>query len=353
MELGRTEEAWELLPRASAPRRLHRPAPQHADRPRLLPVPRGDGGRARATPSCGASSAHYATQWFPAPGIAFADVHGALAHAFAGNADALAKIIDGAKGPAADIVAPIARAFRAFARSDWTAAIAELETVLAAHERIGGSRAQRDLIEYALAGSLLRAGRIDEARRLLQHAAWQAGPAAGPSRASDDRAGMAAVMLKTALVVLALFAALVAPAGSSAQAAELLMFEDPTCVWCRRWHAEIGPGLPSHARGAVRAPASPPHPRPGACRRGPGAAHHGDAHLRSRRGRPRGRAHRRLSRQFLLLGAARRAAAPRPQGACRAAWQPAGARQLCAVRHPVEGGRRHVISRPLEILEME
>lgn len=56
-------------------------------------------------------------------------------------------------------------------------------------------------------------------------------------------------MLKTALVVLALFAALVGPAGGSAQAAELLMFEDPTCVWCRRWHAEIGPGYPRTPEG--------------------------------------------------------------------------------------------------------
>ena len=86
------------------------------------------------------------------------------------TADALAKIIDGAKGPAKDIVAPIARAFRAFARSDWTAAVDRLETVMAAHERIGGSRAQRDLVEYALAVSLLRAGRIEEARRLLADA---------------------------------------------------------------------------------------------------------------------------------------------------------------------------------------
>ena len=39
---------------------------------------------------------------------------------------------------------------------------------MAAHERVGGSRAQRDLIEYALVVSLLRAGRIEEARRLLQ-----------------------------------------------------------------------------------------------------------------------------------------------------------------------------------------
>ena len=110
----------------------------------------------------------YATQWFPSPGIAFADVHGALAHALAGNADALARIVDGAKGPAAEIVAPISRAFRAFARSDWAGAIAELETVMTAHERVGGSRAQRDLIEYSLVVSLLRAGRLEEARRLLQ-----------------------------------------------------------------------------------------------------------------------------------------------------------------------------------------
>ncbi|HWE16125.1 MAG TPA: thioredoxin fold domain-containing protein [Hyphomicrobiaceae bacterium] len=35
--------------------------------------------------------------------------------------------------------------------------------------------------------------------------------------------------------------ALVAVAQGVA-AAELVMFEDPGCPWCRRWHAEIGPG---------------------------------------------------------------------------------------------------------------
>ena len=95
-------------------------------------------------------------------------MHAALAHALAGDADALARIVDGAKGPAKDIVAPISRAFRAFARGDWTGATADLEPVMAAHARVGGSRAQRDLIEYAMVVSLLRAGRTEEARRLLQ-----------------------------------------------------------------------------------------------------------------------------------------------------------------------------------------
>jgi hypothetical protein len=26
------------------------------------------------------------------------------------------------------------------------------------------------------------------------------------------------------------------------QAAELLMFDDPACIWCQRWNREIGPG---------------------------------------------------------------------------------------------------------------
>jgi tetratricopeptide (TPR) repeat protein len=166
MELGRTGEAWDfyrahLRPGASTgpPLNTLTDGASFLFRAEMAGSPRD--------PEQWRELSAYATRWFPAPGIAFADVHGALAHAFAGNADALAKVIDGAKGPAADVVAPIARAFRAFAREDWTGAATDLEAVLAAHERIGGSRAQRDLVEYALAVSLLRAGRIDEARRLL------------------------------------------------------------------------------------------------------------------------------------------------------------------------------------------
>jgi hypothetical protein len=109
----------------------------------------------------------YASKWYPEPGVAFADIHGALAHALSGNAEALATIIDGARGAAAEIVAPVARAFRAFSRQAWNEAIAELSPLMAEHERVGGSRAQRDLIEYTLVVSLLRSGRSAEARRLL------------------------------------------------------------------------------------------------------------------------------------------------------------------------------------------
>jgi hypothetical protein len=122
----------------------------------------------------------YATQWFPSPGIAFADVHGALAHAFAGDAEALAKVIERAKGPARDAVAPLGKAFGAFSREDWPGAAAQLHAVLDSHERIGGSRAQRDLIEYALVVCLLRSGRATEARGLLQGRRLRSGAGGWP-----------------------------------------------------------------------------------------------------------------------------------------------------------------------------
>ena len=109
----------------------------------------------------------YAAKWFPNPGMAFADVHAALAHAMAGDGAALAKIAEGAKGAAADMVAPVARAFGAFARQDWAGTAAALEPVMAEHERLGGSRAQRDLVEYTLAVALMRSGRSHEAGRMI------------------------------------------------------------------------------------------------------------------------------------------------------------------------------------------
>lgn len=109
----------------------------------------------------------YAAQWFPQSGVAFADIHAALSHAMAGDGAALARITDAAKGPAADIVAPVARAFGAYARADWAEVIRDLTPQLATHERVGGSRAQRDLIEYTLTSATLRAGQLDAARRLI------------------------------------------------------------------------------------------------------------------------------------------------------------------------------------------
>ncbi len=109
----------------------------------------------------------YATKCYPDPGMPFADVHAALAHAMAGNADALNRVIEEAKGPAHEIVSVISEAFRAFSREDWSEVVERLVPIMSEHERIGGSRAQRDLIEFTLLNALLKADRAGEARQLL------------------------------------------------------------------------------------------------------------------------------------------------------------------------------------------
>lgn len=110
----------------------------------------------------------YAKAKFPNPGLAFADVHAALAHAMAGDGEALEKIVRDAKGPAGYLVTDLADGYGAYARGDWAHTVNQFSKALGDLERIGGSRAQRDLIEFTLIGALLRLGKADEAERLIR-----------------------------------------------------------------------------------------------------------------------------------------------------------------------------------------
>lgn len=109
----------------------------------------------------------YAQKCFPEPGIAFADLHAALAHAMAGRGDLLDRVVTDVRGPVADLVRPMASAFRDMVADDWVSALNNVMRVMAEHERFGGSRAQRDLVEYAMALCLIKTGRAEEAGRLL------------------------------------------------------------------------------------------------------------------------------------------------------------------------------------------
>lgn len=113
------------------------------------------------------SLSDYSAQFFPKPGLAFADVHAALCHAMAGQTDALQTIISGATGPAGDVVKSLAAGFGAIADQNWEQASHHLIAGMSDHARIGGSRAQRDLLEYALTNVLLKQGKTSEAQRLL------------------------------------------------------------------------------------------------------------------------------------------------------------------------------------------
>lgn len=110
--------------------------------------------------------AAYAKREFPKAGVTFADVHSALAYALSGDTTAHQTLATqlrdrqaAGKLAAGPIVPALADAFGACARADWSEAARTIEPLLGEHERIGGSRAQRDLIEYTLAAALMKTGR--------------------------------------------------------------------------------------------------------------------------------------------------------------------------------------------------
>jgi len=109
----------------------------------------------------------YAAEKFPHMGQSFADIHAALAHAMAGNEEYLAKLIDGNSGFAGDVVPAVAKAWKAISGNKWDKAKEELEIASSEFERFGGSRAQRDLLEFTYINVLLRNGNKETARKTL------------------------------------------------------------------------------------------------------------------------------------------------------------------------------------------
>lgn len=116
----------------------------------------------------------YGQKSFPKPGIAFVDVHRALASVAAGDREGITAYVAeleqraaSGRSPAGDVVPRLAKGLSAYGDGDWAKAIVMLEPALAETVRIGGSRAQRDLIENTLLAAYLKAGREADARKLL------------------------------------------------------------------------------------------------------------------------------------------------------------------------------------------
>lgn len=110
----------------------------------------------------------YALARFPKSGLAFADVHAAVAHARSQNREALEALIAHAKGPAGDLTRTLATAFREMEDQHWAKAADLFAGIINEHARIGGSQAQRDLIDFSLAACLVRDGRRREAHTVLK-----------------------------------------------------------------------------------------------------------------------------------------------------------------------------------------
>ena len=115
-----------------------------------------------------------AQKLFPKSSLSFADVHMALFAAATQNHEALAgrlavieqRLADG-KLPAGPVVPAICRALAAFADEDYASCVQTLAPVLGQVSRIGGSHAQRELIEDTYIVALMRSGDLAQARSLL------------------------------------------------------------------------------------------------------------------------------------------------------------------------------------------
>lgn len=136
--------------------------------------------------------ADYARNAFPRPGHAFIDVHMALVESGVGDkaaverrVAALTAMLDAGKLAAGPVVPAICRAALAFAEADYAACVGILEPVAREVVRIGGSGAQREVVEDTLLVALMRSGEADRARTLLDRrlqrrpsprdAGWRAG----------------------------------------------------------------------------------------------------------------------------------------------------------------------------------
>jgi tetratricopeptide (TPR) repeat protein len=117
----------------------------------------------------------YGKSALPQPGNGLADLHIILAQAVMGDDAALdvrthqmEALAREGRYPSGSYLPSLARGFAAFERGDFSTAIDALAPLAGQNERIGGSRAQHDLIDFTLLKACLDAGRPEEAERLLR-----------------------------------------------------------------------------------------------------------------------------------------------------------------------------------------
>jgi hypothetical protein len=120
------------------------------------------------------AAADYAAPAFPKAGFAFADLHMTLLAAANGNkaaveqrVSALAELVDAGTLAAGPVVPAACRAALAFAEENYAACARILEPVAAEVVRIGGSGAQREIVEDMLILALMRSGEAARAQAIL------------------------------------------------------------------------------------------------------------------------------------------------------------------------------------------
>lgn len=118
----------------------------------------------------------YSASHFPKAGFSFADAHIGLLAAATGDRsaaadriDALTRLVEAGSLAAGPVVPAICRAALAFVDADYRGCVRILEPMASEIVRIGGSGAQREVIEDTLLLALIRSGETAKACDLLDH----------------------------------------------------------------------------------------------------------------------------------------------------------------------------------------
>ena len=131
--------------------------------------PAGSGGEGAAPPVSSVLEA-IEPELLNAPRTPFVAMHAALPLASDGDLVRLAGLerrTRGSHGAMRTVVAPLCSALAAAVEERWGAAAATLEEIVPALPRVGGSAAQREVVEETLLLALVHAGEADRARALL------------------------------------------------------------------------------------------------------------------------------------------------------------------------------------------
>ena len=120
------------------------------------------------------AAAEYASSYFQQPGFPFADFHMAMLaaatgdqHALEQRATTLATLVRDGNLRAGPVVPALCHAVMAFADGHYADCARILEPVAHDVVRIGGSGAQREIVQDTLLVSLMRSGEAEKARALL------------------------------------------------------------------------------------------------------------------------------------------------------------------------------------------
>ena len=174
---GRSDRAWQAYRDGVHPRGAWGPPLNVVTDAASFLWRAGLAAEPRATNDWGDVQRH-ALQCFPKAGVAFADVHTLLSCAVEGDSAAMERLlaqiqgrIDESAYPPGEVVIWLAKGLAAYAAGRWSEAISWLERARDEAVRIGGSRAQRDLVGLTLVAAYLKVGRTEDARALMERRA--------------------------------------------------------------------------------------------------------------------------------------------------------------------------------------